>query len=188
MKQINYIFLFVAFTLLSCGRAMEKEEKMKEQDSSVLSENTIDKTELDFLTDSLSDKQKELFGKRAIQKLEDYYNYIEILSNKNYDTTLRNHAMVLATELFLDKKNIEPIIDSYSNNSTDSIAVSIHNVSISSVPVTITDSTYRGELVFEERIKNKTKIQHINFIIKKGNKHFGQEEHSVWETYLDYNK
>ncbi len=190
MKKINYIAVFFAsaLILLSCGRASNMEEKMMCEDSASMPESFLNKTEMDFLTDTLNSQQKELFGKRAIQKLEDYYNYVEIISNKNYDAALRDHAKTLASELFLDKKNTGLILDSISSTPSDSSAVSINNIAIKSIPKMINDSLYKGSLMFEEKVHNKIQARYTGFIIKKVTKNFGQEQSLVWETYLDFSK
>ena len=188
MKDLKYIFVFTALILFSCGRSMQEKETVSAKEDSTLSfENARknDEPEMSFLSDTLNEKQKELFGKRAIQKLEDYYGYMEIISNKKYNTTLRDHARSLAKELFLDKENIILAPDSIAN-AQDSLCVTIYNIAISSSPQSMNDSIYKGKVVFEEQIgANAKQTRSRGFIIKKIRKNFGSEQNFIWETYLE---
>ena len=61
------------------------------------------------LQNTLTNKQQSAydltgFEGRAMQKLEDLAGYIEIISNKEYDLTLRKHALSLAGKLFYDDR------------------------------------------------------------------------------------
>ncbi|MES2590808.1 MAG: hypothetical protein V4608_02900 [Bacteroidota bacterium] len=183
MKKKKYITITLigACCLFSCAPSAES-EKIVAQDSIHLSD--IQTMEMDFTTDTLNNEQVELFGKTAIQKLEDLYGYIEIFTNEKYDTTLREHAKSLAAEVFSDKQNIEPFMNSISTVISDSGSVSLSNSLIRSEAKITNDTIYSGVISFEEQFQKSTKKRTIGFIIKKTNKSFGQEQNVVWETYL----
>lgn len=183
MKEIKYIPAILIFFFFACGRSSISEDKA-EQDANGNSNIAIER---DFSTDTLNYEQKELFGKRAIQKLEDYYGYIELFTNKKYDITLRHHARKLAAELFSDKQGIEQVLDSLSTIISDSVTTSISNISIRTEVINTTDSIYKGVISFNEKFQKHTEEKSIGFIIKKTNKSFGQEQNMVWETFLEKN-
>ena len=64
-----------------------------------------------FTSDSLSLEQLEAFEQRGMQKLQDYANYYNLISDKNIDKVFRKQAREQAVKLFLnpDKKVEERI-------------------------------------------------------------------------------
>ena len=183
MKIFRYIVVAWCIALFSCGRSMEQSEKAPAMTDSI---NQTDSTyaasgfEINFSSDTLSTHQKEVFARRAIQKLEDYYDYVEIISGPKYDTVLRNHAVVLAKDLFFNLENNLLNIDSI-RMAQDVPRILIENPSV----ILFNDSTLIGQIRFQEkRGSDEKQTRYIGFTIKKVNKEFGTEQNLVWETYL----
>jgi hypothetical protein len=178
-------YIFVALFLLiapfySCGpKSMEAESAPASMDSLEYPEAVQQQIESDLSSDTLSAEQKELFGKRAIQKLEDYYSCLEIIWDKQYDSTLRTQAKLVAENLFYNKSEI-PAGDFDQDSAGKIMAV---NFFISTPPKAINDSTYVGVIQhacgFDHNVRS-----HVNFSIRKVRKNFATEQKIVWEAFL----
>jgi hypothetical protein len=180
------MFVGASLLLSSCAsNSMREQEKAARMDSVAYEGADKKDMEANFSTDTLNEAQKELFSKRAVQKLEDFYGYAAIASNNKYDTALRIQAMTLAEDLFSDTANIRKILVMSANMVIEDSTV--RNMRITQPATAINDSVYRGEISFDLH-KSEIKDQHIGFIIKKINKDFGTEKRSVWEAYLEAGK
>ena len=193
MKNSLYIYLFViCLTLTSCASRSNKEDaqaydKIMLDTTVSLSLENRENISMNFSSDSLTIEQKKLFAKRAIQKLEDYYNCLQIISNKKYDVMLRNRGKGIAEDLFVDKMTIQYTLDSISKITEDSLGITIRNIVVSNVIVMRNDSTYQGEILFDEKQTKNFVIRQrtAKFLIKKVHKNFGSNKEIVWEVFLN---
>lgn len=64
------------------------------------SQNTGINLENDFSKSTLNAENVAAFEARAKQKIEDFCNYIQLVSNKNYDKKFRQHSQKSALSLF----------------------------------------------------------------------------------------
>ena len=65
------------------------------------SNNYYYKIQEDFKMQRVDAGRLPAFEKRAMQKVKDMFNYLEIISNKSYDTTLREEALKACQGLFI---------------------------------------------------------------------------------------
>lgn len=56
-----------------------------------------------FTSATLSSESLEAFEKRALEKVEEFYQYLSVVLNKQYDAKIRVQARKQALELFSDK-------------------------------------------------------------------------------------
>lgn len=183
MKKSNNIVgvLLCSLLLLGCAQKSEKgamaEVEMAATDSVYIMSEEI---KVDTIENTLSPSQLESFGKRALQKVEDYYNCRQIVSNGSYDSTMRNQAKVMASKLFLNNTNTVSYLDSVLK-----ISATISNVKLVAEPAFVNDSTYSGIVAFEEQGYDMQKSpRQLQFVIRKTTKYFGNDQQYVWETLL----
>ncbi len=149
------------------------------------------------------------FEGRAMQKLEDLAGYIEIISNKEYDLTLRKHALSLAGKLFYDDritiKNSDKQLSSLNILELNEYLNSVLKTGYAKIVVEITDreyvenlkqskfDSYSGKLIFEQTntyYKNKEvqeetiEKKEVDIILIKTEKAFGEKKKSVWNVFL----
>jgi hypothetical protein len=105
---LHTIIYSFALLLFSCA-GMSKDENTDTLNAPTETEKTPtldDDMGLEKKSDSkrikLTKEQKEAFQLRAIQKFQDFIDYIKIISNQKVDVTLRNHSLDLVLELFIN--------------------------------------------------------------------------------------
>lgn len=161
---------------MACSSASEERDmsdsKSAAMDSVAIMVNTKENT---FLDDSLSTEQLQIFSKRAIQKLYDYYNYMELLSDSTLEPSMREHTLNVLSKLIFEKNKILP----------DSILqqkLLISKIdSVSSIEK-LNDTLYKGIIYYE--LSNRM-ITQSNFYIQKSTKTFGNEQKKVWEALIN---
>ena len=149
------------------------------------------------------------FEKRAIQKLEDLKDYFEILSNSKIDTTFKNQAIVMASELFSTKENTITInldeskestpqkassfFNSLQNGNLAMLSFQIHDIYMIKNIKHLNENEYKGAIKFmlsvtsnnkEIQIPPKIVEMQCDIIAKKVRKQFGKESKQVWEVFL----
>jgi hypothetical protein len=154
--------------------------------------------------DSLSVNHTKAFEQRAIQKLQDLKDYIEILSDPQIDTVFKNQASEMAGDLFSSKDNniafpliensdIEPLkIDSFfitlKNSAYGKLTLEIHNTSVINKIEKLGNSEYNGAIQFRLFVLTGQKTYKMDMrckiIVKKVKKEFGKESKQVWEVFL----
>ena len=106
----------IAFTslLYSCAGESKDANMMASPTESAKATNDIPQeffTELEDTSKKLTQEQLEAFELRAIQKFQDFTDYLEIISDKNVDTNLINHSLNLVEELFINDSVTIPSSD-----------------------------------------------------------------------------
>jgi hypothetical protein len=218
MKQNRHIALFVvviSFFMIpvSCSRAPEESEKRGLETVDIATKNETeekpvsDKTlEQAFETDTLTIEQLTAFQQRGAEKLADFINYIELLSNKRYDPRLRLEARKQASALFPDvatpitiaindekkKRSIPAFLDDIYKSKYDSIKVKTDSI-ILQQPQRGEGFSYTGHISANVRVtgyKNKkiiyssSALREAAILIQKIEKDFGGEKKQVWEVML----
>jgi hypothetical protein len=197
LKQINIAILLLMFTLSAQSQTDEKESNYYQLQNTM--SNNMQQSSYNLVG----------FEGRAIQKLEDFANYLEIISNKEYDITLRKHALSLAGKLFYNDnikiKNSDKLLSSLSvlelneylnsilKNGYAKITVEISNQSyIESLKQSKSDS-YSGKLLFEQTNtyiednkvqEKKTEKKEVDIILIRKEKEFGKKTIPVWNVFL----
>lgn len=151
----------------------------------------------------------EGFEKQAMNKIIEFAEYQDIIANKSYDITLREHAYEQGVKLFDDKdvNRINPrIIGSRQKNmlpgeflkfmmrtDNDSISTTISDTEVVKHFTEIDEETYKGQITFVRKCEyykdgkiDKTfeHKQKALIILKKVKKDFGDDEKYVWNTFL----
>lgn len=149
------------------------------------------------------------FEGRAVQKVEELAEYIEIISDKDYDSIFRKRAFSMAVKLFKDQdikiSNSDKLLSSLSilglnnylnavmENGYAKIVVEISNREYVENLSQSKSDAYSGKLLFDQTnyyYKNKnlqkknTEKKEVDIILVKTEKKFGKKTKSVWNVYL----
>lgn len=149
------------------------------------------------------------FEGRAIQKTEEFAGYLEIISNKEYEMTLRKHAINTAVKLFFrDWVNIEnsdvnisklkiislnDYIDLFLNTKYTKITVEITDCEFKENLKSDKSDSYKGKLEFNQTNKfynnssisdKTTERKEVEIILVKTTKEFGKKTKNVWTVFL----
>lgn len=141
------------------------------------------------------------FESRAKEKLADFFNYLTIISDPEYDDAFKSHAMVLASDLFTNNQilfplagegailSIEEILDNHLKGTYGKRQYDVISVTISKKLENSENDGYIGALSFHVSMKQKdepgsTSEGQIDMHAMKVDKHFGQTKRSVWEVFL----
>jgi len=211
MKQklhiiLNLIMAVIICSMFSCAPSSEeKQEGMPSMDE-INSPSPLHETNAsdNFDIDTLNTEQLIVFQKRAQQKLEDLINYIEIISNKSYNSEMRLIAKKQIEDLFVDstalinisisEMQIKPMatyefLDQVYKCDYDSIKIKTDSVIVTQ-PQKVNESfEYIGSISARVEITgfknskvsyNSTAIHKAETIIYKTEKQFGEDSRIVW--------
>lgn len=198
-KILSIIMLLVLLTAETCsdsGVVVSKEDRLAA---------TFQDIENKFEEDELSDDILSAFEKRAIQKLKDIFDYINIYADTSLSIRFREQAKHMIQENFFEKKdveifynNLEILEDSvnttlYYSKNGQTFKTEISSIEITNHFLKKSDLTYSGEIQFTPRIEvinSSNSVDSVNFqsrikfLAVKTKKHFGNETAEVWELYL----
>jgi hypothetical protein len=149
------------------------------------------------------------FEGRAIQKTEEFADYLEVISNKEYDLALRKHTAGLALKLFYDQSviiantdkqisnlkviKLEDYVDNYLNSEYTKITVEISDFSYSEKLRSRESNDYFGKLKFTQKnsyytndeLKNESsELKEVEIILIRTSKDFGKNRKDVWSVFL----
>jgi hypothetical protein len=193
----------IVLLLLSC-KAGNREAY---QDYALEEEATADSISLQetFQSDSLSEANLRAFDNRAIQKLHDVIDLIEILSEPKNEIAFRLQAKTMLLENFENPEenkislilpdikpfhySLEQFSDSLMNNKFVTLKLKVMQTRVHRALVKSEDEYFRGTLFLqlEPSFNHKTlypKELSVEIILKKAKKDFGESTQEVWEVFL----
>lgn len=148
------------------------------------------KLESQFQANSISAVQLQAFEKRAIQKLIDFGDYLEIIGNNTYEKSLREHAAELIYGLFVSAQaNIGPmgtlskVVTSRLSGKGRTAQVYVEEVSLNQ-PLRLLHNEFSGELSFILKSGEIRTPHTAEITLRQTTKKFGSETIGVWEVFL----
>lgn len=158
----------------------------------VTSENLKQKDMLG-LSDSLLKKENlEAFEKRAIQKLYDLADFIQIISNPEYDKSFRKEAAKQAEENFIKEDvdlaclfndtsftTIKDLLK-HSDQTVEGIFLTVNKPQIKEELSLSDENLYTGKISFTFESKTGTETALCDIILTKKHKLFGNKKESIW--------
>ncbi|MEZ4775482.1 MAG: hypothetical protein R3D00_20020 [Bacteroidia bacterium] len=146
--------------------------------------------ESQFLATNLSAAQFQAFEERAVQKLVDFGDYLEIIGNNTYEKSLREHASELIYGLFVSAQvpvgsmgTLSQMVTSRLRGKSQAGQVYVEEVSVSQ-PLRLRENQFSGELSFMLK-SGETRTPHTAEItLRQTTKKFGSEMIGVWEVFL----
>lgn len=126
----------------------------------------------DQLTGStLPEENLQAFETRAIQKVYDWIDYLNLINSETYDSLMENQLKAQAEALFVDNQLAEPDISPFFAIDKIEILEPLQQTKI---------GIYEGVL----SVSGNNQDFKITFLAKRGAKTFGEEEMMVWKVFL----
>ena len=194
----NVIFPWFAMLLTCCATA-------NREDVSLPSELPVGKTtspgalEKQVLAPLLDPAVLRAYESKALSKIEDYYQYLHVISNPSYDTTFRRQAIKQALGLFtsgsdtpytgLDNMalSLSPFLEELYQGKWGEVTYAMSQVTLRHSLEISNDTTYRGQVTYllvpnGQREQRERVLQDI--VVKKVTTDFGAEVQEVWKVFL----
>ena len=147
-----------------------------------------------FTSESLSDDNLEAFEFKAVEKLMDYADYLEIYYSNGYPASFREQARQNIAGFFNSDQNAEAALSHKSiSGQYNSIQIMVDSVEIIEPLSREADTRYTGSMRYAEKILgpgpvDTTLISHshksIEIILQMDYKDFGEQSLLVWEVLL----
>ena len=208
MNRIKYIWILIMIYIFCSARTCNESEEATEVQKEQYTMNLMNSVKNVFTSDSLSDYFLGAYEMTAIEKLNDFADYMRTISDTTLDLKFRQHAAELVKELFVTDE-IE--LSAWSKSITQSALKTLdHLISYSlsggvtfwNQPMQINfikpftslnDSTFTGDLSFkykslsfkgQETSEIVTGKLVMDIYLMKKTKAFGIDRFPVWDVYL----
>lgn len=205
IKHMGLYFIGLTWLLISCAAEVDRSDESASDftDSSFLIEEFSN-----LEVDNLSDNNIVAFEQRAMQKLEDFSDFLAILSDTTIDSEFKKQAALMAVEIFIntentisfslsddlsaDEQTIEAFLLELQNGKLGILSIEIQNVSTFQKMKQSNNQEYKGLMKLELSIANKRETQikkntvqlECEVMAKKVDKEFGNTSKMVWEVFL----
>lgn len=198
-KILSFLALLFLLTAENCG---DGNPQIPREEKSV---SMFQNLENEFLDDELTPENLSAFEKRAVQKLSDLADFINIYADTSLSVEFRLQAKQMITKSFKSEKDLQSYYQCFSffaDTTSDVLYYSENAASffteINSIIITesfqkTTNSGYSGVLQFSHTIFNlfsgdsivSNLSQHqIEILALKTEKDFGTSSQEVWEVYF----
>ena len=199
---LNILFTIVILSIYSCARENKSEDMTSIATETEESISADEYTEMESMIESkpteLTKEQKEAFQLRAIQKVQDFLDYVKIISDSKVDKRLKDHSAKLSIELFVSDSIL--ITDSILTDSAVSVPLKNYLTVLKSkkTPVYIkteklhfsepltADSlnNYKGIIEAKIKIKGHSLTKNIEVFLTEIDKNFGENKKDITEVRL----
>lgn len=197
MKLRYFGILFLCFLSSCANEPMERMAQREDTPPSMLENEAYSES----LEKSLSAEEEELnfkgFEQRAVQKVNDFADYLKILSDTTYEDVFRQQALEMANGLFRDGsisdagfaptvfgEKISVFLNEIYNNPSGKWAVKVENVRISKAFTKSSTDTFEAICAYDQWINGEHSQKKISVVLTKVTKSFGTERKKVWEVFL----
>jgi hypothetical protein len=208
MKWIRYIWILLTLYLICSARTCTEDEDVTARREEQYIMSLADSIKHAFMSDSLSDQALRSFETTAVEKLNDFADYLKINSDTTLELRFRKQASEIACKFFIpgdieiqgwskdymqDGLNTIEFLSSYLLSKgmnrwaePDQIIVSKHFMQKN-------DSTYTGILSFYQKwfsFSNPEQLEKVSgpclmdIYIIRTLKPFGEQKLRVWDVYL----
>lgn len=169
---------------------------------------TMESARLDLTSDTLKEINMDAFEQRGIQKIKDFNNYIQIITDQSYDQSLRDHASTLALQLFINNQasiNNKILVKNKNANTIDkwlemlkqeqfeSLKITINSIEIKQKLIYYEEGVYRGSILYHvtyskstkgapEKIEQAIVLAEIN--LKQVEEKIGDNSIKAWKVFL----
>jgi hypothetical protein len=208
MTWTKYILILIILYLVCSARTCNEDEDIiaKREEQDIM--NLVDSVKHVFMSDSLSDILLKAYEITATEKLNDFADYMKIISDTSLDLRFRQHASGLVRNLFISdeielpnlgkaypEKDIKTLEQLLSYSSSEGIPYWIRPIQIDiNKPFRfLNDSTFKGSLSFkylrlstisQDTLDISSGKIFIEIYLMKKTRSFGKEQLRVWEVYL----
>jgi hypothetical protein len=192
MKNIGFGLLITCMSCAISKKENERLDKILSQQSTPSEIKFVDKPNADMLRN---------YEIRAIEKLEEFYDYFVMLSHDAYEESMKSEIRASALGLFYNvNERIHPLDPSLGEAKTverclmDQQETDENDVSVSSIEITTplqisAAAHYEGQLSFQITLGKEGNQKIISksaaFTLRKIKKTIGTESVLIWEVFLD---
>jgi len=208
MRWTKYIWILIVIYIVCSARTCNENEEATENQKEQYTMNLMNSVRNVFTSDSLSDYFLRAYEMTAIEKLNDFADYMKIISDTTLDLRIRKHTAELARGLFLNDEidlsgwskswpepglNIPDNLISYSLSDGVSFYNRPMEINLIKPFTSINDSTFTGDLSFNYKSfslsgQDTSGIVSgelvIDIYLVKKLRYFGKDQIKVWDVYL----
>ena len=148
----------------------------------------------DFTAESLTRRNLNAFEHKAVEKLWDYSDYLNILYNQNLDSAFRDQAGENIKDLFSGRSAPEnPLPAEIDPESYSTLRFAVDSVDIIIPLQKKTKETYKGSMQYFQKISGISgsdtlildlSLHQMGMILRMRSKNFGEDSVLVWEVLL----
>lgn len=198
MINLRNILILLAVVFYAACAISKKENEHFEKNNVVLN-NSQNNT---VLNDTISNENLIFFERRVMQKLVDFYDYLNILGHESFNNLLMNEVRSSAEKLFFDcqikidpykvdhqledLKTVETLLK---ENSGDNAIpkIDILNIEIIEGLQSHGGGHFEGKMRFDIKIDEASIIitKEAGISLRKIEKKLGEESIPAWEVFLD---
>jgi len=153
-----------------------------------------------FTGDNLTAPHLRAFEQRAIEKLQDFSDYLRIISDRSYSEEFRSAAILQAQDMFIDHSQIRLIeekepakVNRFLMETARDTSAQYHvfrNIAVKDSLRYESEILYEGSLVFQYGVAEQgdtiwnERDRIAEFYLMKTQKNFGSLEKMIWEVFL----
>jgi len=191
-KKLSYLLLSMAGLLTLTSPTCEVEKSPERRTEEKL--ETLQSAREDLITPVLTRKNLGAFESRAAEKLEDYADYLGMVSDSGLDNSFREQARENLFGLFLEGtalKSTHP--EDIPGDGFAKLTFMIDSVTVLNPLEKENGKNYRGRLQYRfhtlgihaaDTILLRSSIEEMGMVLQKRSKEFGEKRLQVWEVQL----
>lgn len=178
--------LLMLLTAEDCGDSYSESQQAELNEMKM-----FDELQGSFVSDELDAESLLALEKRAIQKLQELIEYLNIYADSNLNVQFRKQALQMIGEAFISEQDLqkfffknELVVDSIHqvvfSGDKESVKFNIEFIQVSKAFKPFQDSSYKGRLTYE--INSSETF--LDVLAIKTTKSFGKEKLDVWELFF----
>jgi len=191
-KKLSFVLLSAAGFLTLASPTCEEEISPERRIEKRL--ETLRLVNEDLVAPALTRRNLEAFESRAVEKLEDYADYLGMVSDSGLDSSFRKQARENLFGLFLEGAAPESTITlSIPGDGFAKLAFMIDSVTVLDPLEEENGNNYRGRIRYRlhtlgiqttDTILLQSSIMEMGMVLQKRSKEFGEKRLQVWEVQL----
>jgi hypothetical protein len=208
MKWIRYIWILLTVYLICSARTCTEDEDAaaKREEHYIMS--LADSVKHAFMSDSLSDQALRSFETTAVERLNDFADYLKIISDTTLELKFRQQAFEVAGKLFIpgeieiqgwskdylpDGLNTFKLLGSHLLSKGMNRWAEPDQITVRKHFIRKNDSIYTGNLSFyknwfsfsdPEQLENVSGPSLMDIYLIRTLKPFGEQKSRVWDVYI----
>ncbi|MEL7001284.1 MAG: hypothetical protein AAFN93_00980 [Bacteroidota bacterium] len=196
LNILSGMLLVLAFVLASCSATNKENIVSVEAPEKLDQDSEVDRQ---FSAEQLGRGNLIAFESRAKEKLVDFFNYLAIIADSEYDTAFRTHSVDLALDLFVDDSvrfsigeeltTVGELTRNHFEGKYSKRKYEVQFVEVTHELKATGQEGYTGVLEFELSVITTDQndfVEKRSLAIEamKIQKSFGQDKRAVWEVLL----
>ena len=191
-KKLSYLLLSMAGILTLASPTCEGEKSSERGAGEKL--ESLQSAREDLVTPVLTRRNLGAFESRAVEKLEDYADYLGMVVDSGLDNSFREQARENLFGLFLEGAAPEPAYPpGIQGDGFAKLTFTIDSVTVLDPLEKENGINYRGKLQYRfhtlgihaaDTVLLRSSIEEMEMILQKRSKEFGDQRLQVWEVQL----